>query len=134
VTFDTPGEFAYYCLLHGGAGGVGMSARIIVTEAGAAAPPPAEPPAGEEVVIDMQNFAFSETTLTIPVGTTVVWRNLDTVQHSATADDGSFDTGLFDGGQEARVTFSTPGTFAYYCLLHGGPGGVGMSATIVVTG
>ncbi len=87
-----------------------------------------------EVIIDMANFAFSETTLTIPVGTTVVWRNLDSVQHSATADDGSFDTGLFDPGQEARVTFDTPGTFAYFCQLHGGAGGVGMSATIIVTG
>jgi len=132
VTFDTPGEFAYYCLLHGGPGGTGMSARIVVVEEGAAAPPPEEP-AGQEFVIDMANFAFSEATLTIPVGSTVVWRNLDTVQHSATADDGSFDTGLLDGGGEARVTFSTPGTFPYYCLLHGGPGGVGMSATIVVT-
>lgn len=29
-------------------------------------------------------------------------------------------------------TFNTPGTFAYYCEVHGGPGGVGMAGTIMV--
>jgi plastocyanin len=30
LIFDTPGEFGYFCLFHGGPGGAGMAARIIV--------------------------------------------------------------------------------------------------------
>jgi plastocyanin len=28
--------------------------------------------------------------------------------------------------------FTVPGVYHYYCLVHGGPGGVGMSGTITV--
>ena len=31
-------------------------------------------------------------------------------------------------------TFNTPGVYSYYCDLHGGPGGVGMSGTVTVNG
>lgn len=97
-----------------------------------AAPPPPAPPA--PVAVDMANFAFGPNDLTIPVGTEVTWINKDSgPRHSATAADGSFDTGLFDGGDEATLTFDTPGTFVYYCLLHGSPDGSGMAATITVT-
>ncbi len=97
-----------------------------------AAPPPPAPPA--PVAVDMANFAFAPSDLTIPVGTEVTWVNKDSgPRHSATAADGSFDTGLFDGGDEATITFDTPGTFVYYCLLHGSPDGSGMAATITVT-
>lgn len=135
ITFNTPGEFQYFCELHGGPGGQGMSAKIIVTADGAAAPPLAEevaPPAGNEVVVDITDFAFSQPQLTIPVGTTVTWVNKGAARHSATADDGSFNTGLFEPGQQASVTFNTPGTFQYFCELHGGPGGQGMSAVVIV--
>lgn len=108
----------------------GNSPSPVVEEPEPTEAPPAEP---EEVIIDMVNFAYSELELTIPAGTVVTWVNMDEVQHSATADDGSFDTGLFDGDEQASVTFDTAGTFPYYCLLHGQPGGQGMSATITVT-
>ena len=29
-------------------------------------------------------------------------------------------------------TFTAPGTFPYHCVIHGGPGGVGMSGTVTV--
>ncbi|HEX5979753.1 MAG TPA: plastocyanin/azurin family copper-binding protein, partial [Thermoleophilaceae bacterium] len=38
--------------------------------------------------------------------------------HSATADDGSFDTGIFDAGQSRSQTFEEAGTFAYFCTPH----------------
>lgn len=92
----------------------------------AAAPPP--------VTIEMANFAFQPGDITVPVGTAVTWVNKDNgPRHSATASDGSFDTGLLDGGQEATITFDTPGTYVYYCTLHGSPDGSGMAATITVT-
>jgi plastocyanin len=89
-------------------------------------PPPAAP---QEVEVIIQNFRFDQETLTIPVGTTVTWTNRDGAQHSATADDGSFNTGLLATNQSASITFDTPGTYTYYCLLH-----PSMTATVIVTG
>jgi plastocyanin len=131
VTFDTPGAFPYFCTLHGTAGGVGMAATITVEEAAAAEPAPPEP-AAEEVTVTMLDFSYEPIELEVTVGTTVIWDNAGEVQHSATADDGSFDTGVFDPGQQASVTFDTAGTFPYYCTLHGTAGGVGMAGTVVV--
>jgi plastocyanin len=54
-------------------------------------------------------------------------------RHSATASDNSFDTGLFDAGEQSTLTFDAPGTYVYYCTLHGSPDGSGMAATITVT-
>jgi plastocyanin len=86
------------------------------------------------VTVEMVNFVFEPVEVTVAMGTTVTWVNLDSgPQHSATAADGSFDTGLFDSGQEATITFDAPGTFLYYCVLHGTPDGSGMAGTIIVT-
>ena len=96
--------------------------------------PAADEPAAAAVTVDMENFAFSSTELTVSTGTAVTWVNRDGgPKHSATASDGSFDTDLFDSGEQATITFDTPGTFVYYCLLHGAPDGSGMAATITVT-
>jgi plastocyanin len=93
---------------------------------------PAEPAAN--VTIEMANFAFQPNVLTVAPGTAVTWNNQDSgPRHSATAADGSFDTGLFDAGESATLTFDTPGIYVYYCTLHGSPDGSGMAATITVS-
>lgn len=92
--------------------------------------PPAPPP----VTIDMVNFAYQPGDITVPAGTSVIWINKDDgARHSATAADGRFDTGLLDSGQEATIVLDTPGTYIYYCTLHGTADGGGMAATITVT-
>ncbi|MCB9006495.1 MAG: cupredoxin domain-containing protein [Ardenticatenaceae bacterium] len=97
-------------------------------------PPTQAPAAATAVTIEMANFAFVPNEITVPVGTAVTWVNKDSgPRHSATAADGSFDTGLFDSGEESTLTFETPGTYVYYCSLHGSPDGSGMAATITVT-
>jgi plastocyanin len=37
-----------------------------------------------------------------------------------------------NGPATYQYTFNTPGTYRYYCSVHGGPGGVSMSGTIIV--
>ncbi len=84
-----------------------------------------------DVSVNIMNFKFDPTPLTIPVGTTVVWTNQDTAPHSATSDPGSaftFDTGIMQKGQSGKITFSTPGTFTYFCTVH-----PNMHASVVVT-
>ncbi len=72
----------------------------------------------EEESIDIKNFAFAPKTLTVKVGTTVTWTNQDSVGHTATSDDGSFDTGLLAKGESGSVTFNEKGTFTYHCTPH----------------
>ena len=73
------------------------------------------------VAVNILNFKFDPTPLTIPVGTTVVWTNQDTAPHTATSDPGSaftFDTGMLQKGQSGSITFTTAGSFAYHCTVH----------------
>lgn len=77
--------------------------------------------------VTIKNFAFSPATLTVKVGDKVTWTNNDSAAHSATADGGSFDTGVLQNGQSGSVTFSKPGTYTYHCSVH-----PMMKATIVV--
>lgn len=64
------------------------------------------------------NF-YTPQTISIKVGDTVTWKNDGAAPHSATADDGSFDTGVFNGGQSRSETFSTAGSIPYFCTVHG---------------
>jgi plastocyanin len=85
------------------------------------------------VSVSMVNFAFSPAQLEIPVGTTVTWTNGDEgIGHTATSDDGLWDSGIISTGESFSFTFEEPGEYPYYCKPHGGPGGQGMSGTIVV--
>lgn len=84
--------------------------------------------------VQMLDFKFEPKTITVPVGTVITWKNDGAAPHTATADDGSFDTGNVDASQSSKaITFDKAGTFAYYCVYHGSKGGVGMAGTIVVT-
>jgi plastocyanin len=100
---------------------------------GDAAPPPADSGSPADVTVSMLDFEFNAAQITVPTGTTVIWTNDGAVPHSATAVDGTFDTGLYDAGQSESIVFDTPGTYAYYCQLHGTPDGTGgMVGTVVV--
>ncbi|OGG52485.1 hypothetical protein A2851_05045 [Candidatus Kaiserbacteria bacterium RIFCSPHIGHO2_01_FULL_53_29] len=81
--------------------------------------------------ISAADDSFSPRTITIAKGSTVTWTNTGAMQHTVTADGGSFDTGLSPGANFSR-TFTTAGTYPYYCRFHGAPGGVGMSGVITV--
>jgi len=73
---------------------------------------------------------YSVNVLRIPVGTTVTWTNDDPdAIHTATAVDGSFDSGFLDPGDSFSFTFDTPGEYEYYCLPH-----PWMRAMIIVEG
>ena len=68
--------------------------------------------------ITIADLAFSPANVTIQIGDTVVFANNDSVAHTATANDGSFDTGTIQPGESASVTFTTAGTFSYFCQIH----------------
>jgi plastocyanin len=68
---------------------------------------------------EIKGFAFQPKKLEVPVGTTVIWTNGDGAQHSVTARDGSFDSGLFARGGTFTQKFDAAGTVAYFCTRHG---------------
>jgi len=72
-----------------------------------------------DVALEIVDFAFVPEQVTVEVGSTITWTNIDTAVHTATADDGSFDTGnLQTDGGEGEVTFDSAGTFTYFCQPH----------------
>jgi hypothetical protein len=75
---------------------------------------------------------FDPATATIDPGDTVMWSNDGESVHTVTADDGSFDSGPMEAGATFSFAFEEPGTYAYFCAVHGAAGGVGMSGTIQV--
>jgi plastocyanin len=82
------------------------------------APSPQRAAAQDSVTIDIVDFAFSGGTMSVQVGTTVTWVNQGAVNHTATGDGGSFDTGTIAPGGSASITFDTPGTYSYFCSIH----------------
>ena len=83
---------------------------------GKAAPPGSEAPRAEKV--EIADFAYDPDPVTVQVGGKVTWQNEDTAPHTATADDGSFDTGTLEEGKLKSETFKEPGTYTYFCEIH----------------
>ena len=64
------------------------------------------------------SWGYAPPTITIHVGDTVIWTNQGSLQHSVTADDGSFDSGLFNTIATWSMAFNTAGTYNYHCSPH----------------
>ena len=85
-----------------------------------------------DATVDMSSISFKPAEVHILPGQTVLWTNSDPFQHTVTADDGSFDSGLVDPGGAFAQGFDAPGVYQYYCQPHGAAGRVGMSGVVVV--
>ena len=70
-----------------------------------------------EFTVSMDNMVFGSVPSGARVGDTIVWVNNDTVQHTATARDGSFDVRL-QPGKRAKTVLSKAGNLAIYCIYH----------------
>src|SRR5919201_736867 len=68
--------------------------------------------------VTIADFSFAPATITINQGDSVTWNNNGPTPHSATANDGSFDTGILKKGQSGSHTFNQAGTFSYYFNPH----------------
>jgi plastocyanin len=68
--------------------------------------------------VAIDDFAFDPETVTVDAGTKLTWTNDDEAPHTATADDGSFDTGTLKLDDTGAVALDQPGTYTYYCRFH----------------
>lgn len=89
------------------------------------ATPPAQAAAGE-TVITISGMAFSAASAT--PGATIRVVNTDTVPHTVTANDGSFDVFLEAGGEATFIAPATSGSYTFFCGVH-----PSMTGTLVVT-
>ena len=72
----------------------------------------------DTVVISMADFVYTPDEIRVSPGQTVEWRNNDPVEHTVTAEDGSWDSGMVGEGELYRRTFDHPGRYPYFCEPH----------------
>ena len=77
--------------------------------------------------ISIGNFAFDPAETDVSAGSEVTWTNRDQTQHTVTAGDGSFDSGLLNPGDTFSVRVRGNGPLTYACVIH-----PEMTGTIVV--
>jgi plastocyanin len=98
--------------------GTGLAAGVLV--AGAQSP--------ATTAISIDNFTFTPATVTVKAGTTVTWTNKDDIPHGIAATGNAFARSkALDTDDSYAFTFTTPGTYQYFCYIH-----PHMTGTIVV--
>ncbi|HEU0245231.1 MAG TPA: right-handed parallel beta-helix repeat-containing protein [Candidatus Limnocylindrales bacterium] len=88
--------------------------------------------APEERVVSALDDFFDPQVLRVQPGTTVEFANDGRNPHTVTADDGTYDSGVIQGGGSFSHTYTTPGIYPFNCKLHGAAGGIGMSGIVAV--
>jgi plastocyanin len=87
------------------------TASTAAPAAGSAAPVAAK--------VKIVNFTFDPMAVTVKVGGTVTWVQVDSVGHSVQSDDAAWVTSpVLMPGQTFAHTFTKVGTYAYICGLH----------------
>ena len=96
---------------------IGVCGAILLTMAGGAV---AQQVATGTAEIDIKNFAFEPTTLTVAVGTAVTWVNQDEEPHNIVSlgKPRVFRSQGLDGGEKYSFVFDKPGTYEYVCSVH----------------
>ena len=72
--------------------------------------------ADTEVKID--DFAFAPQRVTVKAGTTVTWINDDDIPHTVASSTKTIKSSALDTKDKFSFTFTTPGTYEYFCSLH----------------
>jgi plastocyanin len=74
----------------------------------------------DDVMVHVGHNKLDPAEITVPVGTTVVFHNLDEMPggHTIVASDGSFESPGLAKGQKWSHTFTEPGVYAYEIKEH----------------
>jgi plastocyanin len=70
--------------------------------------------------VDVRNSTYSQRVFSIPLGAEVKWRFLDHIKHSITFANGpeAFSSTYLQGDRTYAHTFTRPGTYRLFCVLH----------------
>jgi plastocyanin len=91
----------------------------------------ATPAWAADMAVAMQDDMFVPSSITVQVGDRVTWTNRGARTHTATGENGMWDSGSVGPGGSFSAQFNQPGTFPYVCRFHADRG---MRGTIVVMG
>jgi len=94
----------------------GASTATTTESTGSTTAPSGEAQRAEKV--EIVEFTYGPDPVRVQVGGKVTWLNEDTAPHTATAEDGSFDTGTLERGKLKSETFKKAGTYPYFCEIH----------------
>ena len=82
----------------------------------------ASTPGGAVLQVAIVDYAFSPSSLTVKVGTTIRWVNMDFVEHTVSFGTHDNPTGvespLLGHMGSFGYTFTEPGTYEYHCDPH----------------
>jgi plastocyanin len=78
----------------------------------------ATPAKADDMEVKIDNFTFNPQQITVKSGTRVVWTNNDDIPHTVTSKTGIFKSKALDTEDKFSFTFTTPGTYSYFCALH----------------
>ena len=106
---------------------VRVAAILAATVFAAAATLPAASARAAETEVKIDNFAFAPQRIVVQAGTTVTWINADDAPHTVASSTKVFKSGALDTEDKFSFTFTTPGTYEYFCSLH-----PHMTGTVVV--
>lgn len=81
------------------------------------------------VAVTARDSAYVPSEIRLPVGGVAVFTNADDVEHTFTADGGSFDSGRVQPGASSRVPLAAAGVLPFHCEIH-----PSMTGRIVVGG
>lgn len=79
-------------------------------------------------VVEIRQFKFVPQTLTVKKGDVIIWRNLDVVPHTASAEARQWDSGNLGKDAEWTLVAGVVGEADYICAYH-----PTMKGTIIVT-
>ena len=68
--------------------------------------------------VTMPGKLYDPARVDVLVGTTVAWKNDDSINHTATAEDDSFASGYIPPGGTFSYTFTRQGRFEFRCTIH----------------
>lgn len=103
-----------------------VPAILVLAGCGGSDAPPASTAAAastDRPMVTVRLFQFQPSPIQVTAGSTVTWTNGDEILHTVTsgtpgATDGRFDGPMSGSGAGFAVTFSEPGTYAYFCTRH----------------
>ena len=81
-------------------------------------------PAVDVTHVFIRNEAYQPSNIQVPVGTVITWTNNDNVTHTVTlahvmqSTHDVWASGQLSPGESFSYTFTSPGTFTYYCSDH----------------
>jgi plastocyanin len=124
-TFDIPGIYVYFCEIHPYMGGIVYvdteeTQREITSSSSSGNLMDTKIEIPQNAAYDV-NYGpmFIPSGAHVPFGSQITFTNRDYVAHTATATDGTFDTGTLQPGQsKSFILNDRQGTITYFCRIH----------------